>query len=92
MVDFLFNKKGEALILHSKPLPEILKWIEYDADTETLTLVMRSGHIQDLGLPVPRKKALPLLDGRDVTVLYLQSGKIADFTIVPLVARGTAIN
>lgn len=86
-VDFLCDGKGSAWILHDKPLPDILHYIEFDSEAETLTLVMRSGRIQDLGLKVPSMFKTDLEKASTVTVMYLVAGEIQDFAMPPLFTR-----
>jgi hypothetical protein len=89
-VDFLLNKEGGVWLLHDKPLPGILKWVEYDADTERVMLVKRHGGVQDLGLKVPLSMGYSLMGAKEITAMLIDGdGKIVDFAIVPLVARQT---
>lgn len=91
-VDFLYNQDGKAWLLHDRPLPDILKWVEYDSDTENVTLVTRSGKIQDLGLKVPAGQAMYIERAMEITVLLMNGGKIADFAIVPMITRNITVN
>ncbi len=91
-VDFLFNKDGGAWLLHDKPLPDILKWIEYDADDESVTLVAQNGKVQNLGLKIPADMGAYLHIAMTVTALRMEGDKIADFAVVPLITRDTAVN
>lgn len=91
-IDFLYNEEGKAWLLHDRPLPDILKWVEYDADTENVILVTRSGKIQDLGLKVPAGQALYIERAMEITVLLMKAGKVEDFAIVPMITRNTTLN
>lgn len=91
-VDFLYNEEGDAWLLHDKPLPDILKWIEYDVDMNNVILVTRSGKIQDMGLELPENSSYHLQNVATITVLLMEDGKIADFAIVPLITRDMTVN
>ncbi len=83
-VDFLWDDKGGAWILHDKPLSDILKWVDYDPDSGRVTLNTAQGKTQDLGLPVPAAAAGRLKKAEKVTVMLIKDGKISDFTSVPI--------
>ena len=82
-VDFMFNDKG-VWILHDKPLPEILKWVEYDVEKGTVILNTAEGRTQELGLAIPVKAAARLRKSVEISVMLVKNGQIADMTIVPL--------
>ena len=83
-VDFLWDDKGGAWILHDKPLADILKWVDYDPDSGRVTLNTAQGKTQDLGLPVPAAAAKGLKKAEKVTVMLMKDGKIKDLTMVPI--------
>src|SRR5258708_5094680 len=90
-VDFLFNPERGVWLLHDKPLP-ILKWVEYDAETETLTLVTNRGRIADLGLKIPADRSFYLERAMEVTALLMKDGFVTDFAIVPMVTSRMTVN
>ena len=90
-VDFMFSQKG-VWILHDQPLPEILKWVDYDADRGTVTLNTAQGRTQELGLAIPAKAAAKLRKSVEISVILIKNGQIADMTIVPLNILGLAGN
>ncbi len=51
--ELVVNPESDVWLIYDRPLPEVMKWIEYDLDLETLTLVSISGKIQDFGMRVP---------------------------------------
>ena len=89
-VDFLYNQEGGVWLLHDKPLPDILKWVDYDADTGIVTLNTAQGKTQQLGLPIPAEAIPRLTKAVEITVLLINNGKIMDFAIVPLNTINTA--
>lgn len=93
-VDFLCNQKGAAWLLHSKPLPALLKWIEYDAESKSVTLVFRQGQVMQLGLAIPNAMEEDLANAEEATVMFVKGdGEIGDFIFVPvIVQQRTAMN
>ena len=51
-VSLMLNPDSQVWLLHDKPFSDILMWAEYDIDAASLTLVMRDGKIQELGLKI----------------------------------------
>ena len=92
-VDLVITQGDSAiLILHDKPLPEILKWIEYDYETNDMVLVTQSGQIQNIGLTVT-KKMREFIEGADKAVaIYLNGNKAKDMAYVPLIIQGITVN
>lgn len=82
-VDFLWDEDGGAWILHDKPLPEILKWVDYDADRGVVTLNTAKGRTQDLGVAIPAKASKLLAKTVKITVMYMQGGQVQDLAVVP---------
>lgn len=91
-VDFLFNSKGDVWIFHDRPLPDILKWVEYDADMESVTLITASGRMQDIGGKIPADLGRKMAGASEITVTYMNKGQVEDFAIVPMLVRGITIN
>ena len=91
-VDFLFNRTGGAWLLHDKPLPDVLKWIEYDSEKEMIVLVTRSGRVDGLGLRIPLEKKIYLERAMEVTALLMHDGFVMDFTVVPMVTTNATVN
>ena len=91
-VDFVFNREGKVWILHDKPLPAILKWVEFDTDFENVTLVTREGKLQHVGLKVPADMAYYIEQAMEITVMLMDNGKVKDFAIVPMITRNIALH
>lgn len=90
-LDFVFNEDG-AWLMHGRPLPDVLRWVEYDADTEQVTLVLREGRLQDIGLKVPADHGQKLFQLDKVTVMFMNEGQVEDIALVPLVARRISLH
>lgn len=86
-VDIAISPESDVWIIHNQPLPEPLKWIEYDLDLESLTLVSLSGKIQDSGMKVPASIKKFLRRAKEVSVVYQGDEYVKDMCIVPLLVR-----
>ena len=91
-VDFVFDHKGGAWLLHDKSLPNFIDWAEYDGTLETLTLVTREGKIQDLGTKIPVGAGHYIERAMELTLLQVEGDKIVNSNIIPIVARDTTLN
>lgn len=78
---------GDVVILHDRPFPGALDWIEYDEDTNRLVFVFRNGDIQDLGLSIPPFAAQAILRTDRALLIYMKDGSRKDLEILPLMAR-----
>jgi hypothetical protein len=88
-VDLVMNPDSKVWILHDKPFPDILMWVEYDIDAATLTLVYRNGKIQDLGIKIHAPMRKYLRSARQLFTMRLEGEQIVDTYIRPLLVRET---
>lgn len=86
-VDLVVNPNSDVWLIYERPLPEIMKWVEYDADMETLTLVSISGKIQDFGMRVPPAMKKFLRRAKQIYAVHQGEGHIKDMSLVPLLVR-----
>lgn len=86
-VDLVISPESDVWMAHDQPLPEVLKWIEYDLDLQTLTLVCVSGKIQDFGMKVPAPMKKYLRKAAHVYAIHQAEDHIKDMSRVPLVVR-----
>ena len=86
-VDLAISPDSDVWLVHDKKLPEVLKWVEYDLDLETLVLVSLSGKIQDFGMRVPPTVKKYLRRAKTVCVVFQGEEFVNDMSIVPLVVR-----
>lgn len=86
-VDLVISPESDVWMAHDKPLPEVLKWIEYDLDLENLILVSVSGKIQDFGMKVPPAMKKYLRKATHIFAIYQAEDHIKDMSRVPLVVR-----
>lgn len=88
-VDLVMNPDSKVWILHDKPFPDILMWVEYDIDAATLTLVYRNGKIQELGMKIHAPMRKYLRSARQLFTMRLEGEQIVDTYIRPLLVRET---
>lgn len=88
-VDLVINPDSKVWLLHDKRFPDIVMWAEYDVDSASLTLVMRDGKTQDLGMKIHPPMRKYLRAARQLFTVLLKDEKIADTYILPLLVRET---
>ncbi len=85
--ELVVNPESDVWLIYDRPLPEVMKWIEYDVDLETLTLVSISGKIQDFGMRVPPAMKKYLRRAKQIYVVHQGEDRIKDMSLVPLLVR-----
>ncbi|MCB9988207.1 MAG: hypothetical protein H6868_02605 [Rhodospirillales bacterium] len=85
--DLVVNEQGQAWVLHDKPLPSVLQWVEYDRQESTLTLILQGGKLQNIGMNVEKHIDEYLKDIEQICVAHMKAGTMADFGLVPLLVR-----
>ena len=83
-VDVLANATDGIWVLHDKPLPDILKWVDYDPLAETMSLAYQDGRTQEIGLIIGKAMAAKFSGFSEITVMLMEEGLVADFAMVPL--------
>lgn len=86
-VDLVLNPQSDVWLIYERPLPEVMKWIEYDIEMESLILVSLSGKIQSFGMKVPPAMKKYLRLAKQVYAVRQDDNGIQDMSIVPLVVR-----
>lgn len=97
-VDFVVNENGAAMVVFDQPMPELVDWVEFDADVHMVTFVTYTGKIFSLGAPLSRPFRDGLRKGLDVQLIQVaDDGKGAGGVMpvmvdrVPLVIREIGI-
>ena len=91
-VSLVLSPESDVWLLHGKPLPGILKWVEYDADLRNLILVMIDGRVQGTGFPVPDDMRAYMMKAEEIYVIQVDTEGIKDMYIVPLASRRVKMN
>lgn len=85
--DLVINPDSDVWLIHDRPLPELMKWIEYDIELETLILVAVSGKIQGFGQKVAPAMKKYLRKAKQVYLIRSEAGVIHDMGVLPLIVR-----
>lgn len=88
-VDLVLNPDSKVWLLHDQRFTDIVLWAEYDVDSATLTLVLRDGKIQELGMKIHPPMRKYLREARQLYTMRLENQKIVDTYILPLLVRET---
>ena len=83
-VEINFSSNKKVSILHKGKLPFVLKWVEYDPDLNTLTLVSETGQMQDVGLKIPDSYKNRFAITSHIFVVRVGDKGMEDFYDVPL--------
>lgn len=86
-VSLIVNERSEVWLIHTKRLPDILMWAEYDIELRTLTLVFQDGKQQDIGFRVHDDICPLMMKSRQLFLMHLQGDQIVDSGIMPLLVR-----
>ncbi len=66
--DLIVNDQGQVVLIHEKPMPDVIWWVDYDPELRQLIFVTVAGQIMPFGLPVP-----------DVVDAFLRFARVIDF-------------
>lgn len=86
--DLTMAPDGQICVFHDKPLDTRLEYVEFNADTGQLVLVLRWGVLQPFGEPVPLKFRNDIAAADEIFVIYGQGGEIKDLYLANLVQHG----
>ena len=50
--DLVVNDQGQVVLIHEKPMPDVIWWVDYDPDLRALAFVTITGQIMPFGLPI----------------------------------------
>jgi hypothetical protein len=86
-IALFIHENGTLWVVHDKPLPERLEWLDFDGDDRKITFIGYGGKPMELGLNVPDEYLEPLLDAEYVMAAHVENDQIINMTIVPVVTR-----
>ncbi len=90
-IDVAVNAEGGVLVLHDKPFPDYLEWIEFDAETGEMTFITAEGKLQDLGMLIHAPMSKHVARARQVCTVCIRDGDVRDLGIVPLLVRSEVL-
>lgn len=97
-VDYVVNDAGQSMVVYDQPMPEMVDWVEFDADVRMITFVTWTGKIFSLGAPLSKPFCDNLMKGLTVQLIQVmpdpkvQGGMIPVLTDnIPLVVRHIGI-
>lgn len=91
-VDFVLNGDGSVWILHDQPFSHYLKWVEYDAADNNVTIVTQEGKMQPLGLHLPDAIIPALSQTERICITQLRDEKIWDVYVLPFLVTEAVLN
>lgn len=87
-VDIAVNEKSEVWVLHDKPFSYDLQNIEYHADSGDLYFVTADGHLQHLGMTVPKKTQKRMNNASQAHLFLIPDGeKIKNYNCVSITRK-----
>ncbi len=90
-VDVIINEKSQIWVMHDKPFPRRLDWVEYDMDDDSLTFVTKGGKVQDLGMKIQPAIRSLMAKSNNLYTMCVQDGKISNFFMVVIAIRKSGI-
>lgn len=89
LIDVSVNKNSEVWVFHNKPFPNVLEWIEYDAEESSLVFVTKGGRLNDLGIKIGPLMHKYLHKANEAAAFLVFDNQIHDVARVPIIVRGT---
>lgn len=86
-IDVAVNEDSKIWVIHDKPFPDYLEWVEFDKEAGVLTFVTATGKIQDLGMQIHAPMDDFLAQAGEVCVLMVRDGQVRDMGRVPLTVQ-----
>lgn len=88
-VTLVANSESRLWLIHDRPFNDIVSWAEYDIDSASLSLVMRDGRVQPLGLTIHSPARKVMRQSRQLFTMLVNNDKLHDTYILPLLVRET---
>lgn len=88
-ITLVANAESQLWLIHDKHFIDLIMWAEYDIDDSAVSLILRDGRIQPLGLPIYPPARKVMRQSRQLFTMLMQDQKIIDSYILPLLVRET---
>ncbi|GEM_PF-1267119 len=89
-IDVVVNRDNMLYVLHDKPFPSYLEWIEFDAATGAMTFITAGGKMQDLGMVIYPPMDKFVMEAKEACVMMIRDKKVRDMGLVPLTVQNRA--
>lgn len=86
-IDVTVNAEGHVMVLHEKPFPDYLEWVEFDALTGEMTFITAEGKLQELGLVIHAPMSKFVARAHEVSTICIRDNEIRDMGVLPLTVR-----
>lgn len=90
-IDVVVNRDCKVWVLHDRPFPDYLEWIEFDAETGMMTFIAAGGRMQDLGMTIHPPMDKLVREAKEVCVMMIRDKKVRDMGLVPLTVQNHAL-
>ncbi|MDB5490755.1 MAG: hypothetical protein JWO78_604 [Micavibrio sp.] len=88
-VTLVANTESRLWLIHDRPFNDTIVWAEYDIDSATLSLIMRDGRVQPLGLTIHPPARKVMRHTRQLFTMLVKDEQVHDSYILPLLVRET---
>ena len=88
-VTLVANSEAKLWLIHDRHFTDLVMWAEYDVDASSLTLILRNGRIQPLGITIHPPARKIMRQTRQLFTMLLKDEKVHDSYILPLLVRET---
>lgn len=82
--DVAVNDDGQIWVIHDQPFPDLIEWIEFDAEKGVMTFITPGGKLQNLGVTIHPPMTHAVAAARQVCLIMMMNGEIRDMGLVPL--------
>lgn len=86
-IDVAVGEDCKVWVVHDKPFPEYLEWIEFDVPSGRMTFITKGGKLQDLGLTIHPPMDSYVAQARDVRTVWVDEKGIRDMGLLTLLVR-----
>lgn len=88
LMDIVTNDDGDVYVLHDRPFPENIGWIEFDEETARLDFISAEGRIRFFGMTVPPEVKTQIMKSELALMLEVGTeGEIRNHALTSLVTR-----
>lgn len=90
-IDVVVNRDHKIWVIHDRPFPDYLEWVEFDAECGAMTFVTAQGKLQDLGMTIHPPMDKYVRAAKEVCVMMIRDKEVRDMGVVPLTVQSHAL-